>query len=76
MDLGREKGESHWLTVLPLSEHMFKLHKGAFRDAVSLHYRWNIPYLSPNVSVGKCSSLSMLLTANWFHNPQMQSHQG
>ena len=45
MDLGREKGASHWLAVLPLSERGFTLHKGAFRDAVSLHYEWNIPYL-------------------------------
>ena len=48
MDLGREKGASHWLAVLPLSEHGFTLHI-AFRDGasepVSLHYRWNIPYL-------------------------------
>ena len=52
MDLGREKGASHWLAVLPLSEHRFTLHKGAFRDAVSLCYGWNIPYLSTHCVCG------------------------
>jgi len=27
-------GSSSWLTTLPLSEHGFSLHKGAFQDAV------------------------------------------
>ena len=53
MDLGREKGGSHWLTVLPLSERGFTLCKGAFRDAVSLRYGWNIPYLSTHCVCGK-----------------------
>ena len=28
MDFGGEEGASHWLVVLPLSEHGFTLHKG------------------------------------------------
>ena len=36
MDLAQEKGASSWLFVLPLEELDFYLHKGAFRDAVSL----------------------------------------
>ena len=32
------KGASSWLTVLPLDEHGFSLHKGDFRDAVCLRY--------------------------------------
>ena len=46
MDLAQEKGSSSWLTALPLEEHNFTLHKGAFRDALSLRYGWlplNIP---------------------------------
>ena len=32
------KGASSWLTVLPLDDHAFSLHKGDFRDAVYLRY--------------------------------------
>ena len=41
MDLAQEKGASHWLTTLPLSEYGFSLHKGAFRDANALRYGWS-----------------------------------
>ena len=47
MDLAREKGASTWLTVLPLTEHGFSLHKSAFHDAMALRYGWSptkIPY--------------------------------
>ena len=40
MDLAREKGASTWLTVLPIEEHGFILHKQAFRDAIALRYGW------------------------------------
>ena len=32
----KEKGASNWLTVIPIEEHGFTLHKGAFRDALTL----------------------------------------
>ena len=37
-DLSKEKGSSSWLSVLPLEEHGFYLHKGEFRDALCLRY--------------------------------------
>ena len=37
-DLAREPGSSSWLTVLPIQEHGFHLHKGDFRDALFLRY--------------------------------------
>ena len=40
VDLAKEKGASTWLTALPLVEHGFTLHKGAFRDALALRYGW------------------------------------
>ena len=46
VELAKEKGASSWLSVLPLEEHGFYLHKGEFRDAVCLRYGWqlnNIP---------------------------------
>ena len=35
-----EKGTLSWLSALPVEEHGFALHKGAFRDALFLHYEW------------------------------------
>ena len=40
MDLSQEKGASKWLTVLPVEEFGFYVHKGAFRDALALRYSW------------------------------------
>ena len=36
--LAREPGSSSWLTILPIQEHGFHLHKGDFQDALFLHY--------------------------------------
>ena len=36
MLLAREKGASSWLTVLPIDEFNFALHKSAFRVALTL----------------------------------------
>ena len=47
VDLAKEKGSSSWLSVLPLEEHGFLLHKGEFRDALAIRYGWtpnNIPH--------------------------------
>ena len=35
-----EKGASSWLSALPVEEHGFALHKGAFRDTLFLCYGW------------------------------------
>ena len=40
-----EKGASSWLSTLPISEHGFALHKGAFRDALCLWYGWHPAHL-------------------------------
>ena len=53
MAYGSEKGASHWLAVLPLTEHGFTLHKGAFRDAINLRYGWQLPYLPSHCICGK-----------------------
>ena len=42
VNLASEKGCSIWVTVLPLSEHGFALHKGAIQDALALQL-WLIP---------------------------------
>ena len=35
-----KKGASSWLSVLPIEEHNFYLHKSSFRDALCLRYGW------------------------------------
>ena len=40
LETATEKGASSWLSTLPVSEHGFALHKGAFRDALCLRYGW------------------------------------
>ena len=40
LSLSSEKGASSWLSVLPMNEHGFALHKEAFLDALRLHYGW------------------------------------
>ena len=52
--LSGESGSSSWLTaLLPLSEHGFALHKGAFRDALCLRYGWQPPLLPSSCVCGK-----------------------
>ena len=45
VEISKESGASTWLTALPLEEHGFALHKGAFRDALCLRYGWRPPLL-------------------------------
>ena len=47
IELASEMGASNWLTVLPLQEHNFSLHKTAFHNAVALRYGWDPARLPP-----------------------------
>ena len=47
VEMSREKGASSWLTVLPIEEHGFTLHKRDFRDTLCLRYGWPPP-LTPS----------------------------
>ena len=38
LEASKENGASSWLSSLPIAEHGFALHKGAFRDALCLRY--------------------------------------
>ena len=55
--LAKEKGSSSWLTALPLAEHSFTLHKGAFHDALALRYGWTPSNLPANCGCGSCPDL-------------------
>ena len=47
-----EKGASSWLSSLPIDEHGFSLHKGAFRDALCLRYGWRPQHLPSHCVCG------------------------
>ncbi len=47
-----EKGASAWLTTLPVEQHGFALHKGAFRDALALRYGWPLQFCPATCACG------------------------
>ena len=55
-DLAKEKGASSWLSVLPIDDHGFSLHKGAFRDALCLCYGWLLPSTPTKCNCGSAFS--------------------
>lgn len=59
MDLAREKGAS---ASLPLEEFGFTLHKGGFRDALSLRYGWIPPNLPSTCECGSPFSIEHSLS--------------
>ena len=54
MDLASVPGSLSWLTSLSIAEHGFRLHKGAFADALALRYGWG-PSKTPTKCVGRAS---------------------
>ena len=61
ISLSSEKGASSWLSSLPVEEHGFALHKGAFRDALYLRYRWLPSGLPVNCACGQGFSVDHAL---------------
>ena len=62
VNLAGEKGSSTWLTVMPLTEHGFALHKGAFHDALALRYGWTPDRLPPKCVCGAFHSVEHALS--------------
>ena len=62
MELGSEKGASSWLSALPIEDHGFALHKGAFRDALCLRYNWQPTHLPSKCICGKAFSIDHALS--------------
>ena len=62
MELSQEKGASIWLTMLPIDEHGFALHKAAFRDSLSLRYGWPLHNSPSHSSCGQPFSVEHALT--------------
>ena len=51
-----------WLSTLPINEHGFTLHKGAFRDALALRYGWQPSNLPSNCVCGAHFSVEHALS--------------
>ena len=62
VDLAKEKGASSWLSVLPLDDHGFSLHKGAFKDAICLRYGWKPPNTPTKCNCGSAFSTNHAMT--------------
>ena len=62
MDLYSEKGASSWLSVLPISDHGFALHKGAFHDAMCLRYNRQPSHLPSHCVCGSSFNADHALT--------------
>ena len=52
-DLAMLKGDSSWLTTLPLKPENYNLNKREFYDSLSLRYRWTPKYLPSKCPCGK-----------------------
>ena len=52
-----EKGASLWLSVLPLDEFGFSLHKGEFRDALCLRYMAGVFQMCHHLVTVVCHAL-------------------
>ena len=62
VDLAQAKGASTWLTVLPLTEHGFTLHKSAFLDALALRYGWTPSRLPSKCECGNSFNVEHALS--------------
>ena len=62
MELGSEKSASSWLLALPIEDHGFALHKGAFRDAICLRYNWQPTRLPNKCICGRAFSVDHALS--------------
>ena len=61
LKVSSEKVASSWLSTLPIAEHGFALHKGAFGDALCLRYGWRPSNLPTNCVCGKPFSVEHAL---------------
>ena len=62
MMIAEEKGASAWLNTIPIEEHGFTLHKGAFRDAMALRYGWHPNGLPSICACGKANGVDHALS--------------
>ena len=54
----QDKGVSSWLSVIPIEQYGFALHKNEFTDALCLRYGWTPPHLPSHCVCGKAFSVT------------------
>ena len=53
---------SSWFTALPLTEHGFAVHKGAFHDSLALRYGWSLSEIPSKCACGNNLSVEHALS--------------
>ena len=62
VSLAQEQGAASWLNTLPIEEHGFALHKGAFRDALALRFGWRPVGMATICACGKSNDVQHALS--------------
>ena len=75
VDLSKEKGSSSWLMVLPLDDHDLCLHKGEFRDALSLRYGWSLSNIPQTCNCGKPFSVNHAMVCHMGGFPTIRHNE-
>uniref|UniRef100_A0A1X7V2T7 Reverse transcriptase domain-containing protein n=1 Tax=Amphimedon queenslandica TaxID=400682 RepID=A0A1X7V2T7_AMPQE len=75
LEAASESGASSWLTALPIKEHSFALHKGAFRDALCLRYGWTPLHLSSHCVCGSSMSIEHALNCKCGGFPSLRHNE-
>ena len=75
VSIAAEKGGSTWLSTLPIEEHGFALHKGAFRDALCLRYGWQPTCLPSQCVCGTKFSIEHALNCPRGGFPSMRHNE-
>ena len=70
-----EKGSSAWLSVLPLEDHDFYLHKGEFRDAVCLRYGWSLSNTPHTCNCGTVFSVDHVMICHMGGFPTIRHNE-
>ena len=73
--LAKERGASSWLSVLPLSDQGFHLHKGEFRDAICLRYGWTLPNTPRLCNCGKTFQIDHAMTCHMGGFPTIRHNE-
>ena len=75
VDLTKERGSSSWLSVLPLSEQGFHLHKGEFRDALCLRYGWSLSNTPQLCNCGKAFTVNHAMVCHMGGFPTIRHNE-
>ena len=75
LTVSAEKGASSWLSTLPIDEHGFALHKGAFRDALCLRYGWRPSHLPSHCICGEQFTVEHALSCSRGGYPSIRHNE-